>query len=190
MKKRSAIVLALLAGCSSAPIDTASSGSPTGGTSIFTCCGDSDSILNAQMRRFDSTPEGQRPPEVAVFPYHSNSGITVRDRIVVTDPVAWSKIWLNIAQMHSPTPALPAADFARETIVIAAMGQRNSGGYGITIDSSVVVGDTITLIITERSPGRTCGTTAALTAPIALARSLRPRATVRFVEKTAVTDRG
>jgi|SRR5690349_19414703 len=187
---RFVLVLAALAGCTSVRVDQGPSESGSGGALILSCCGDADSVFNAQMRRFDSTPEAQRPPEVAVFPYHSNSGMTVRDRMIVTDPIVWSKIWLNVVGQQSPTPPLPAADFGRETIVIAGMGQRSSGGYSITIDSGSVVGDTVTLIVTERSPGRTCGTTAALTAPVALARVLRPRANIRLVEKTAVTDCG
>jgi hypothetical protein len=186
--KRLLPCLALIAACSSAQVDPA--GPSTGGALVVSCCGDADSVFNRQMQRYDSTPEARRTPEVAVFPFHSNSGLTARDRVIVTDQAAWSTIWSAIVKNNSPTPMLPAVDFNRETIVVAAMGQRSSGGYGITIDSGGVAGDTVVLTVTEHSPGPTCGATAALTAPIALARILRPRATVKFVEKTAVTNCG
>jgi len=186
--KRLVLFLAVVAACSSAQVDPA--GPSTGGALVFSCCGESDSVIMAQMKRHDSTPEGQRPPEIALFPYRSNSGITTRERMIVTDQATWAQVWATIVKNHSPTPAPAAVDFNRETIVVAAMGQRSSGGYVITIDSGSVEGSTVVLTVTERSPGPTCGTTAALTAPVALARILRPRATVRFVEKTAVTDCG
>jgi hypothetical protein len=186
--KRLVLVLALVAGCTSAQVDPA--GPTTGGALVFSCCGQSDSVIMAQMKRFDSTPPAQRPPELALFPYRSNSGITTRERLVVTDQARWAQVWADIVRNHSPTPPVPVVDFDRETIVVAAMGQRSSGGYVITIDSGTVEANTVVLSVTERSPGMTCGTTAALTAPVALARILRARATVRFVEKTAVTDCG
>ena len=164
MKITAVLALAVVGACSAARVDSSPSGSQTNGALVV---------------RSDS-----------LSPFSSNSGITVKDRMVVTDPTAWSKIWLNITGRVSPTPPLPAADFDRETIVIASMGQQRSGGYSITIDSGGVVGDTVILAVTERSPGRTCMSIAALTAPVAIARVLRPRAVIRFNEKTAVTDCG
>jgi hypothetical protein len=186
--KHLSLLLALVAACSSAQVDPAGPG--TGGALVFSCCGETDSVVMAQMKRHDSTPEAQRPPELALFPYRTSTGITTRERMIVTDQATWAQVWTDIVKNHSPTPGPPTVDFDRETIVVAAMGQRSSGGYVITIDSSGVEGNTVVLTVTERSPGPTCGTTAALTAPVALARILRPRATVRFVEKTAVTDCG
>jgi hypothetical protein len=160
------------------------------GPLVLSCCGDNDALIMAQMRMYETTPEAHRSPEVAVFPYRMNSGITRRDRIIVRDGAAWNALWPELLGSHSPVPVAPAADFSRETIVVASMGQRSSGGYSVTIDSAGVAGDTVVLAVTERSPGRTCGTTAALSSPIALARVMRPRAVIRFVEKTVVTDCG
>lgn len=157
---------------------------------VVTCCGGTDSLIMDQMQRYESTPEAQRAPEVAVLPYRMTSGLTRRDRIVVRDAAVWPGLWREVVGSHSPVPAPPAVDFARETIAVASMGQRNSGGYSISIDSAGMAGDTVILAVTERSPGPTCGTTAALSSPVALARILRANATVRFVERTAVTDCG
>lgn len=143
-----------------------------------------------QMQRHETTPEASRTPEVAVFPYRMTSGIARRDRIVVEDAATWARIWPELVGSHSPKPALPPADFSREVIVIVSMGQRSSGGYSITIDSAVTTNGVVSLVVTEHSPGRTCGTTAALSSPIALARLAKPAAPIRFIEKTAVTDCG
>ena len=161
--KQALFIFALAAGCTTAQIDNSAPAAGTGAL-VKPCCGDST--------------------------YQYNSGITTRDRVAVTDAGAWSKLWVEIVAPFSPTPALPPADFNTETIVVASMGQKPSGGYGIAIDSAGVAGDTVILAVTESSPGPTCGTTAALTAPVAIARVLRPRAIIRFVEKTAKTDCG
>lgn len=177
--------------CSAKPSVDAPAGSPaTSAPLVVTCCGESDSTIMAEMNRYETTPQAQRTAEVAVFPYRSNSGVAVSDRMIVRDETSWSKYWLNIVGSNSPVPPAPLVDFSRETIVVAAMGQRNSGGYSVSIESAGVAGDTVILVVTERSPGRTCGTTAALTQPLALARVGRPNAIIRFVEKVAVTDCG
>jgi hypothetical protein len=190
MRARILIAVALV-GCSkNDPAPGASGPSAPDAPLVVSCCADSDSLIMAQMRLYESTPEAQRTPELAIFPYRMTSGITRRDRIVVRDAAGWRTLWPELLGSHSPVPPVPAADFGRETIVVASMGQRSSGGYSVSIESAGVAGDTILLAVTERSPGRTCGTTAALSSPIALARVMRPRAIIRFVEKAAVTDCG
>jgi hypothetical protein len=191
--KRLLLVVTLCASCSTTPAadDRASaSTTPAAGPLVLSCCGSSDSVLMAQMERFENTPERQRSPELSIFPYRMTSGITRKDRIIVRDAAAWTAIWPQVVGSHSPRPDQPTVDFGRETIVVASMGQRSSGGYSVTIDSAGVAGDTVILAVTERSPGPTCGTTAALSQPIALARVLRPNAVIRFVEKSVVTDCG
>jgi hypothetical protein len=190
MRARILVALALVACSSKDPAPATSGQAGAAGPLVVSCCGDSDSLIMAQMRTFEGTPEADRTPEIAIFGYRMTSGITRRDRIVVGDEATWRALWPELVGSHSPVPPVPRADFGRETIVVASMGQRSSGGYSVSIDSAGVVGDTVVLAITERSPGRTCGTTAALSSPIALARVMRPRAVIRFVEKTAVTDCG
>jgi hypothetical protein len=189
-----AAALIAIAGCSQTPsADTATrtqSVTPANPALIGACCGADDATIMEQMRRYETTPESQRPAELAIFPYRMTSGITRKDRIVIQDAAAWARIWPEVVGSHSPKPSLPAVNFEGEAIVIASMGRRSSGGYTISIDSARTAGDPITLIVTERSPGRTCGTTAALSSPVALARVTRPRVPIRFVERTVVTDCG
>jgi hypothetical protein len=184
------LAIALVAcACSAKPsVDSPAGSPPNTEPLVVACCGDTDSTIMAEMRRYEATPPSQHTAEIAVFPFRATSGLTVRDRIVIRDQVSWSKYWLNIVGSHSPVPPTPVVDFSRETIVVATMGQQNSGGHSVTIDSPGVAGDTVILAVTERRPGPTCGTTAALTQPMALARVRRPNAIIRFVEKSVVTD--
>ena len=177
------------AGCTNPSADPAPAASNASQSVILgSCCGADDASIMEQMRRYEATPEGQRPPEVALVPYRATTGITTRERLVIDTPEAWTRVWSQIVASHGPKPALPRVDFEREIIVVAAMGQRSSGGYTISIDSATRAGDAIILSVTERSPGRTCGTTAALTAPVALARLSRQSGPIRFSERTATTN--
>jgi hypothetical protein len=153
---------------------------------IGTCCAVQDDSIMAQLRRYEATEPAARPPELAIVPYRHTSGIETRERIVVTDSAAWASLWTRIMGSHSPRPPLPRVDFTREMIVVASMGTRSSGGFSIVFDSAYSRSDTLFLRVTERSPGPTCGTTAALTAPVALARLSRTSLPIGFAETKAV----
>lgn len=157
---------------------------------LGSCCGHTDAMIMKQTALHESTPEANQTPEVAVVPYRTTSGIVKRERIVIEDSAAWAALWPRVVGSHSPRPPLPRVDFSREVIVIASMGQQSSGGFTITIDTATTMGDTLRLNITQRSPGPTCMTTAALSFPIALARVVRPKPPIQFIERTDVTDCG
>lgn len=187
------LLVALMAGaaCQPAPSADPEPVRPGAGEAlVHSCCPFDDAAIMEVMRRYEATAESARTPELALVPYRMTSGITRRDRIVIRDAAEWARVWPEVVGSHSPKPPLPAVDFARETIVLASMGQRSAGGYVVRIDSAGVAGDTVILAVTERSPGPTCGTTAALSSPIALARVMRANATIRFVEKTDASDCG
>ena len=57
----------------------------------------------------------------------------------------------------------------KEMILVAAMGQRNTGGYRVSIDSVRELPDRLTAYVTEKSPGRDDMVTMAITSPIAYA---------------------
>ncbi|MDC0661654.1 protease complex subunit PrcB family protein [Marinobacter sp. SS21] len=47
---------------------------------------------------------------------------------------------------------LNAVDFSREHVVIVALGQKTSAGYGVTLDSAQLIGDRLTLEMRLQSP--------------------------------------
>ncbi|HST57555.1 MAG TPA: protease complex subunit PrcB family protein [Longimicrobium sp.] len=130
---------------------------------------------------------GQRIEPRAVFPrpvYYS--GMDVPAREVLRTDAQWQAAWTQVHRHQQPAPAVPAVDFGRESVVLAAMGGRNTGGYVITIDSVTATTDAVHVFVTERSPGSRCFTTQALTAPVdAVAIPADGRA-VRFHENAVV----
>ena len=117
-----------------------------------------------------------------------NSGIEDSTRQVVRTAAEWASVW---ERMHAPmgdVPAPPAVDFERSLVVVAGMGTRRSGGFGIAVDSAVRRGGALVVHVTSTAPGQGCMTTGALTQPVAAARVEATDAQVRFEERTAVRE--
>lgn len=68
------------------------------------------------------------------------SGIAEPLRLAVRDQAEWERIWARIYAIASPPPPIPAIDFARDTVLVVAMGERMSGGFGISVDEIRIVG--------------------------------------------------
>ena len=152
------------------------------------CCPTTDSTIMALIARFESTPPAQRSPEVAMVGYRHTSGFDTRERFVVRDSGTWATTWTRLLGSHSPRAPLPAVDFSREMIVVASMGTRSSGGYTMGVDSVFAARDTVFFHVREQSPGSRCGTTAALTSPVGLARVERTDRPIGFVTSNVVSE--
>ena len=118
------------------------------------------------------------------------SGLRDSLRQVITDSDVLARIWAQAHEGRSEVPPVPTIDFAREMVLVAAHGTRNSGGYTITIDSVVVTGESMYVYVRKTSPGPTCGTTGALTEPASIVAVPRSTATVVFHETSQRSDCG
>ncbi len=110
------------------------------------------------------------------------TGIEDKQRLVIRDREAWSKLWKRIYSLRSPTPPLPEIDFAKEMLVVAATGTQSNGGYGILIDGAGERDDRLEIKVHSISPGKGCMTTQALTAPVDIVRLPKSERTVVFRE--------
>lgn len=66
-----------------------------------------------------------------------------------------------------PLAPLRAVDFDREHVVLAALGQKPTGGYSVTLVSSAITDDTLELFVRVREPEPGMLVTQALTTPCA-----------------------
>ena len=196
-RRAASTVLALLAmtGCDARPASDATSATQSATTSssaaprvLGACCPDSDTAITALIQRYESTPESERPAELAIWAYRMSSGLAEQEQIVVRDSATWAALWPRLVGSHSPRPVLPAVDFTDEMLIVVSMGTRSSGGYIVTIDSVGVTADTLRVFVREQSPGSRCGTTAALTAPVALVRLERSALPATFATRETVHD--
>lgn len=62
-------------------------------------------------------------------------------------------------------PGAEALDFSEEHIVLVALGQKNTGGYGLTLDDAVIKEDILQLTFILSEPEAGAVTTQALTTP-------------------------
>ena len=119
------------------------------------------------------------------YPFAFYSGLDKPDRIVIRDPVTWQMVWKKVWFGDSEVPPLPAVDFSSEMILVAALGARSTGGYGILIDGANEVGiGGVNVTIRSTSP-LNCLVTEAFTQPVDIAR-LPTRGRVEFTERSEV----
>jgi hypothetical protein len=124
------------------------------------------------------------------LPFLQSSGIRDSLRAIIRDSVAFADLWTRAHAPFGEKPTRPTIDFGREMIIATALGTRPTGGYGIYLDSAATVNDTLVVYVRTVRPGATCGTTAALTQPVDLARAPRLTLPTRFVERATTHECG
>jgi hypothetical protein len=117
------------------------------------------------------------------YSFAGYSGLRQSERLVVRDAATWAAIWRNVT-----SAPLPSVDFDREMIVVAALGERPTGGFDIVVESATASGDALTVRIRTIAPGPSCITTDVLTQPVDVARLPRTADVVRFVDDASVVD--
>lgn len=146
-------------------------------TLAFMCCGCGSAAAAP------STPLAVVRLRAEPYAYTWASGYADPQRIVVRSQAQWQEVWATLWRLHTPTPELPAIDFQREMVVVAAMGMRPTGGYNILIDGASEDAGGVTVRIRSTAPGAGCAVTLALTHPADVARLPRRDAPVAFEEK-------
>ena len=150
------------------------------------------SVLNANQ---DTKNEGTPVPFTQLDPkrpglFASNSGISKPLRVVIRDREAWLKLWKQIASQQQPSPPPPDIDFSREMLIVVAMGQRNTGGFGIIVDGVYKRDKKLEVVVKSTSPGNNCMTTQALTQPVDIVRVQKSDYSVVFREIDVRNDCG
>jgi protease stability complex PrcB-like protein len=101
-------------------------------------------------------------------------------RLVIRDEAAWQRYW----SASRSAGAVPQVDFARNVVVVAALGQRPSGGYRVTMNIASASDAEIILDVVEEVPGPTCIATMAVTYPRDIIVVAAQNRTIQFRETT------
>ena len=120
--------------------------------------------------------------------FRFNSGLGDRERLVIRDAVTWTRVWRQIAATAVPVPPVPSINFATSTVIVASMGTRASGGFSISVGDVRLAGGDAWISVQQKSPGARCGTTAAITAPVAVVLVQRFGGEAAFLERSLVVD--
>jgi hypothetical protein len=153
-------------------------------------------VLSGRITDWRDVPDAFRPAglpigrftEPTTFSYGFSSGIDEERRLDIRTPEAWLAQWRRLTARHGPPAPPPSVDFSRHMVLLAAMGQRPTGGYQVVIDRVLEHADALEVHVRHISPGPRCGTTAALTQPadvVMIPASPKP---VRWVVEEVVSD--
>jgi hypothetical protein len=153
-------------------------------------------VLSGRMTDWRDVPAGERPSglpigrftEPATFSFRFSSGVYEERRLDIRAPEAWEAQWRRLTARQGPPSSLPAVDFSRHMVLLAAMGQRPTGGYQVVIDRVLEQPDALEAHVRHISPGPRCGTTAALTQPadvVIIPASPKP---VRWLVEEQISD--
>ncbi len=117
----------------------------------------------------------------------NSSGLLEAQRSVVTSAADWTSLWATVTAHLSPPPPRPSVDLSQESIIVAALGERSTGGFMIHIDSIRAAADGRDVFVTTSRPGRACATTQALTQPVHVVSGPVSTGPTRFVETETTT---
>jgi hypothetical protein len=113
------------------------------------------------------------------------SGFDEPAELVIRDRAALESAWSRLFNQVVPDPP-PPVDFAKELVILVAIGRSSSGGHSVHVDAVSREGDGAVVRYTATSPGPGCMTTQSLTSPVEVVRAPRIAGQVRFERRTAV----
>lgn len=117
-----------------------------------------------------------------------NSGYTQLSEFVLQDDLELTRRWRGVLQ-GSPEATKPNVNFDKSTVVLVAIGARNTGGHSVHIDSVLTTATATrpgitTVFYTVTSPGARCMSMQMLTSPIEVISLDRVQGEVRFRKKS------
>ena len=127
-----------------------------------------------------------RPLSVTRLFESRNGALESPTELVLRDQAAWEATWPRLHR-SGPPGAAPAVDFGRDMVVVVALGERPSGGFGVRVDALESDGAGALVRYTSTEPGPDCMTTQALTAPVEAVAVPRVAGQVRFARSTVRT---
>lgn len=92
------------------------------------------------------------------------SGITEKKAVLITDEASWGALWKS----HTQEGAAPAVPFGQESVLAVYLGERSSGGYGVTVSEVRIDGSKVIVTVQETKPASGTMTTSAITQPFHL----------------------
>jgi hypothetical protein len=120
-----------------------------------------------------SAPEGEPVPDgpvpFTVLDDGANAAaVSEGKNFVIQNEEELALLWSMI--YGADAPPMPAVDFATEEVLAVFAGQKESGGYDISVKDIVQENGTRVVTILHETPGEGCMTTQALTSPFELVR--------------------
>ena len=115
-----------------------------------------------------------------------NGDFSKKKNTIITNQKEYNTAWAAAFSRFSDQPKPAQIDFKNKIILLVTMGEKNSGGYTIKIDSIEENEKNIIVTILETSPGKGCITTSMMTYPYQMVEVKNSNKEVIFktIEKT------
>lgn len=133
-------------------------------------------------------PEGAAPVPFTDLAAGHSTGFAEPDRMVMRSDGELAEFWVTFEVPRTPKTDPPVVDFGRMIVIAAAMGERSTGGYAVTIEAVHEAEGKLYVSVTELSPGPSCMTTQALTQPVFAVTVESAASEVVFVERAETSS--
>jgi len=100
----------------------------------------------------------------------ARSGLAEPRREVIRSEEAWRELWARVFSGVTPTPPRPTIDFSREMLIVVALGERRSGGFGIAVQRVSPRADGLEIEVLESCPAPGAMVSMGLTQPLEVVR--------------------
>jgi hypothetical protein len=117
-------------------------------------------------------------------------GPVSRIGLAIRDESEWENLWSEIHAGSIPMLELPFVDFTTEMIIVAAQGERSTGGFLTNITRITVTGGFYMVFVDEIHPGPDCGVPMAISHPYHIVKigGFPPALPVQFIYNVTLFD--
>lgn len=113
---------------------------------------------------------------------NATGGRTTEDIVIISDENALEEIYSGINANRDPGYQVPEIDFKSELVLVFFMGEKNTGGYNITVKSISEASNHINVYYKENSPKPTDMVTMAITQPYCIVKIKKPSKELNFLK--------
>lgn len=131
-------------------------------------------------------PEGDGGSSVTFRTLASDgdSGIRTPERTVLPTQEAYDAAWARHASGPNPKGAPPPVDFARERVVLVALGEKGSGCHAISVENVSRNGEAIAVHVLVVAPGPEVACPAVMVQPVHFVAVASTSGAIEFRERT------
>ncbi|KXK50798.1 MAG: hypothetical protein UZ05_CHB002001562 [Chlorobi bacterium OLB5] len=116
------------------------------------------------------------------------SGVDEKREMLINNNDDYQKIMNEVYKNLDQMPRIPVVDFTKNSLVAVFIGERRNGGFLVNIDSILEGSKSITVNVTETTPGVNCMVTDVITKPYTIVKIPKTDKKPIFKQKVIVKD--
>lgn len=145
-------------------------------------------ISTLAITMFPSTAEPQESKKWREIASGTRSHIEEKTQQIIQTQEQWQKWWSKHSTAqdqpgNTESPKPPKVDFDKETVLVATMGTRSTGGHTIVFSDIRRENTSLKAVVTTSSPAPNARVTMALTYPFAIIAIPKHEGPIEFVDK-------